>query len=84
MIVGGVASDRFVHRVCAVPLIEKQVALTGAYTWATVVPDPDRRLAFPVHAELLTKNGKSQFVYIFATTPVKGATGSAGAPIAVT
>ena len=82
-------------------LAEKQVALTGADTWATeVVPNPDKRLAFPVHAELLTKNGifnhenlffdelikdrKYQFVYIFATTPIKGATGSAGAPIAVT
>lgn len=53
----------------------------------------------PVHAELLTKNGifnhenldfdalikdrKYQFVYIYATTPIKGATGSPGAPIAV-
>lgn len=81
-------------------LVEKQVALTGADTWATeVVPNPDKRLAFPVHAELLTKNGifnhenlffddlikdrKYQFVYIFATMPIKGATGSAGAPIAV-
>lgn len=82
-------------------LIGRQIALTGADTWATeVVPNPDKRLAFPVHAELLTKNGifnhenlffdelikerKFQFVYIFATTPMKGATGSAGAPIAVT
>ena len=32
----------------------------------------------------LVKDGKFQFVYIFATTPLKGATGSAGAPIAVT
>lgn len=82
-------------------LIERQVALTGADTWATeVVPNPDKRLAFPVHAELITKHGifnhenlffdelikerKFQFVYIFSTTPMKGATGSAGAPIAVT
>jgi kynurenine formamidase len=82
-------------------LVQKQVALTGADTWATeVVPNPDKRLAFPVHGELITKNGifnhenlyfdeliqerKYQFVYIFATMPIKGATGSAGAPIAVT
>lgn len=82
-------------------LIEKQVSVTGADTWATeVVPNPDKRLAFVVHVELLAKNGilnhenlffdelikdrKYQFVYIFATTPIKGATGSAGAPIAVT
>lgn len=82
-------------------LVSRQVALTGADQWATeVIPNPDKRLAFPVHAELLTKNGifnhenlyfdelvkdgKFQFVYIFATTPLKGATGSAGAPIAVT
>ena len=32
----------------------------------------------------LIKDRKYQFVYIFATTPIKGATGSAGAPIAVT
>ena len=39
-------------------LIERQVSLTGSDTWATeVVPNPDKRLAFPVHAELITKNG---------------------------
>jgi kynurenine formamidase len=81
-------------------VVDKQVALVGADTWATeVVPNPDKRLAFPVHAELLTKNGilnhenlyfdelikdrKHRFVYIFATLPLKGATGSPGAPIAV-
>jgi kynurenine formamidase len=82
-------------------LIERQVAVTGADNWANeVVPNPDKRLAFPVHGELITKHGifnhenmnfddlikdkKYQFVYIFATLPMKGATGSAGAPIAVT
>jgi len=65
-----------------------------------VVPNPDPSLAFPVHGELITKHGifnhenmifdeliadgKYRFVYIFAPTPVKGATGSAGGPIAVT
>jgi kynurenine formamidase len=82
-------------------VIERDLALTGADTWAVeVVPNPDKNLAFAVHAELQTKHGilnhenlvfdelladrKYQFVYIFAPTPIKGATGSAGCPIAVT
>lgn len=81
--------------------IEKGVSLTGADSWATeVVPNPDPKLAFPVHAELITKHGifnhenmqfdeliaakKYQFVYIFSPAPMKGATGSNGGPIAVT
>ena len=51
-----------------------------------MVPNPDKRLAFPVHAELITKNGifnhenlffdeliaakKYQFVYIFSPAPM--------------
>jgi len=81
--------------------IEKQVCLTGADSWATeVVPNPDKDLAFPVHGELITKNGifnhenlffeelikdkKYQFVYIYSPPPIKGATGANGGPIAVT
>ena len=81
-------------------LIEKGVAVVGADTWPVeVVPNPDPNLAFPVHQELLTKNGifiheniaterlveagVSEFAYIFSPMPVKGATGSAGAPLAV-
>ena len=81
--------------------IDKNVCLTGADTWATeVVPNPDKNLAFPVHGELITKNGifnhenldftgliadkKYQFAYIFSPAPIKGATGSNGGPIAVT
>jgi hypothetical protein len=81
-------------------VVDKQLALVGADTWGTeVVPNPDKRLAFPVHGELITKNGifnhenlsfdelikdkKYQFVYIFSPMPIKGATGSAGGPIAV-
>ncbi|MFZ5779109.1 MAG: cyclase family protein [Pseudomonadota bacterium] len=81
--------------------IDKGVCLTGADTWATeVVPNPDKNLAFPVHAELICKNGifnhenldftglitdgKYQFAYIFSPAPIKGATGSNGGPIAVT
>jgi kynurenine formamidase len=82
-------------------LVERQITVTGSDSWATeVVPNPDKRLAFPVHAELLTKNGilnhenlvfdelikdrKFQFVYVFSPMPIKGATGSAGGPIAIT
>lgn len=82
-------------------LVERDICLTGSDTWATeVVPNPDKTLAFAVHAELLTKNGilnhenlvfdsiladrKYQFVYMFAPMPLKGATGSAGSPIAMT
>jgi kynurenine formamidase len=39
-------------------LIDKEVALTGADTWATeVVPNPNKDLAFVVHNELITKHG---------------------------
>ena len=82
-------------------VVEKDLCLTAADTWAVeVVPNPDKNLAFPVHAELQTKHGilnhenlvfdeliaerKYQFVYIFTPSPIKGATGSNGCPIAVT
>jgi len=39
-------------------LISKEIALTGADTWATeVVPNPDKDMAFVVHNELITKHG---------------------------
>jgi hypothetical protein len=38
--------------------IDKGVCMTGADTWATeVVPNPNKDLAFPVHQELICKNG---------------------------
>jgi kynurenine formamidase len=65
-----------------------------------VVPNPNEKLAFIVHQILITQNGilnhenlafdelikdgKYQFVYVFAPMPIKGATGSAGSPIAMT
>lgn len=64
-----------------------------------VVPNPDPNLAFPVHQEFLPKNGifihenlaserlaeagVYEFAYIYAPVPIKGATGSPGAPLAV-
>jgi kynurenine formamidase len=82
-------------------IIEKDLCVAGADNWPVeVVPNPNRDLAFPVHTELITKNGifhhenmvfdelladrKYQFVYVFAPTPLKGATGSIGLPIAIT
>src|SRR5262245_11542962 len=82
-------------------VIEKDLCLTAADTWAVeVVPNPDKNLAFVVHGELQTKHGilnhenlvfddliadrKYQFVYMFTPSPIKGATGSNGCPIAIT
>jgi len=64
-----------------------------------VVPNPNPDLVFAVHNELITKNGilnhenldfsdlikdkVSEFVYVFAPLRMKGATGSAGRPIAI-
>ena len=39
-------------------LVDKQVSVVGADTWATeVVPNPDSSVAFVVQQELITKNG---------------------------
>jgi len=84
----------------AAMLGELGVAIAGADTWPVeVVPNPDSKLAFPVHQELLTKRGifiheniaterlaeqsVYEFAYIFSPMPTKGATGSPGAPLAV-
>lgn len=81
-------------------LIDAGIALAGADTWPVeVVPNPNPNLAFPVHQELITKNGifiheniaterladagVYEFAYIFNPMPTKGATGSPGAPLAV-
>ena len=64
-----------------------------------VVPNPDATQAFPVHQLLLAQNGVFlhenlaaerladaeiyEFAYIYSPVPIKGATGSPGAPLAV-
>jgi len=64
------------------------------------VPNPNEKLAFICHQILITqsgvlnhenmfydeiiKDGKYRFVYVFSPMPIKGATGSAGGPIAIT
>ncbi len=80
-------------------LVEKDIAIVGADTWAIeVLPNPDSGVAFPVHTELIPKNGifiheniaterlieagVSEFAYIFSPVPIAGATGSPGAPLA--
>jgi kynurenine formamidase len=81
-------------------LIEKQVSVVGADSWGVeVVPNPDGNLAFPVHQELITKNGifihenlateqlaadgVYQFCYMMLPLRIKGATGSPGRPLAL-
>jgi kynurenine formamidase len=81
-------------------LVEKQVCVVGADSWGVeAVPNPDQNLAFPVHQELITKNGifihenldlsqlaadrVSQFLYVMLPLRIKGGTGSPGRPIAV-
>ena len=81
--------------------IGKQVCVVGADSWGVeVVPNPDANKAFPVHQDLITKNGifihenldlaglaadkVYQFVYLMLPLRIKGATGSPGRPIALT
>ena len=81
-------------------LIDNQVSMIGSDTYTTeVVPNPDPDLAFPVHQELITKNGifnlenltfdalvpgsDYEFLFVFTPTPFVGATGSPGRPIAI-
>lgn len=82
-------------------LIKKEISLVGADTWPVeVVPNPDKKLAFPVHQMLITRHGifihenldfdsliierSYRFAYIFAPMKLKGGTGAPGNPIAVT
>ncbi len=81
-------------------LVGKGVAVVGADTWAVeVVPNPDSRLAFVVHQELIARNGiflhenvaterlaadgVTEFAYSFAPMPLKGATGAPGNALAI-
>ena len=81
-------------------ITERRVTMIGADSWGSeVFPNPDEALVFPVHQELLMKNGifnleNMQFdelvadvVYEFAfiVTPIRfrGATGSPARPIAI-
>jgi kynurenine formamidase len=81
-------------------IIDKQPAMIGSDQWTTeVVPGPDPKQVFPVHQELITKNGifnlenmvydeavadgVYEFLFVFTPTRFKGGTGSPGRPIAI-
>jgi kynurenine formamidase len=81
-------------------LAGKKIVVVGADNWAVeVVPNPDSTLAFPVHQDLLAKNGihifenldtsglvaanANQFLFILLPLLIKGATGSPARPVAI-
>lgn len=81
-------------------IVERQVTMIGADSWGSeVFPNPDEALVFPVHQELLMKNGIFNlenmqldelvddvvYEFLFIVTPIrfKGATGSPVRPIAI-
>jgi kynurenine formamidase len=81
-------------------LAAKGVAIVGADTWSVeVLPNPDSRVAFPVHQELIARNGiyihenvaterlaaddVTEIAYSFAPMPIKGGTGAPGNVMAI-
>ncbi len=81
-------------------VIEKKASMVGSDQWGTeVVPNPNPDLAFPVHNELITKNGifnlenmvfdelikdgVYEFLFVFTPIRFKGATGSPARPLAI-
>lgn len=81
-------------------IIQRQVTMIGSDSWGSeVIPNPDEGLVFPVHQELLTKNGIFNlenmrfeelvddvvYEFLFIVTPIRfrGATGSPARPIAI-
>lgn len=80
--------------------IDRKITLIGADTWPVeVVPNPDSNLAFPVHQELIAKNGIHifenlnlaalatdkvyQFLFLLLPLRIKGGTGSPARPVAI-
>ena len=81
-------------------VVERKASMIGSDQWCTeVVPNPDASLAFPVHQELITKNGvwnlenmvfddlvkegAHEFLFVFTPLRFQGGTGSPGRPIAI-
>ncbi len=81
-------------------LASKKISMVGSDTWPVeVVPNPNSKLAFPVHQELIVRNGifihenlnfdslaadgTHLFAYIFSPVPIRGATGSPGSPLGI-
>ncbi len=78
----------------------RNASMVGSDSWTTeVVPYPDSSLAFPVHQELLMRNGilnlenmaldelardeVYEFAFVFTPVPFKGGAGSPGRPLAI-
>lgn len=81
-------------------LADRKIVIAGADTWPVeVVPHEDAEAAFPVHQELIVRNGiyilenldlsglaadrVYEFAFLFAPVKFKGATGSPGNPVAI-
>ena len=81
-------------------MVERKASMVGGDQGGTEVqPNPDPELAFPVHQELIMKNGifnienlaldelardqAYEFLFVFTPVRFKGATGSPGRPIAI-
>jgi kynurenine formamidase len=81
-------------------IVARQASLFASDSWTgEVVPNPDPDLVFPIHQELLTRNGifilegtvleelagdaVHEFLFVFTPLPLKGATGSPGRPLAI-
>ena len=81
-------------------VVERRASMVGGDQSQTEVgPNPDPSMAFPVHQELIMKNGifnivnlaldelardrAWEFVFVFTPVRFKGATGSPGRPIAI-
>jgi kynurenine formamidase len=81
-------------------IVERRPSMVGSdSSGLEVTPNPDPQLIFPVHQELLTRNGiwnqenlhfehlladrAYEFLFVFTPVRFKGATGSPGRPIAI-
>jgi len=81
-------------------LASREIVMCGSDNWGIeVVPNPNPKLAFPVHqefiprhgiynhencaTEVLVQNDVREFLLMFMPLKIKGATGSPGAPIAI-
>jgi hypothetical protein len=81
-------------------VVERKASMVGSDQSGTEVgPNPDPSLGFPVHQELVMKNGifnlenlklealardqAWEFLFVFTPVPFKGATGSPGRPLAI-
>lgn len=80
--------------------VARHASMVGSDSWTTeVVPNPDPELAFPVHQELITRNGVfnlenlvfdelvadgvHEFLFVVTPLRLKGATGSPARPLAI-